>query len=213
MIALTTTRHIIILTLFLISSNAFAQNVFRLEILGGTSLNGSTSGVFNNWGNGWTVAAGGAYRLTRAIDLGANVSYHQYPYRGDNIFLVIPAIAGLRWSVGGQASNVIEGSISARISTSNSFINPYLSLRTGLYRINIGEVVVSEWFDSSPQNVSHSIYRGTGLSATKGFAGLGLGVSVPLDSSIRLIFEARYNETFDAEETFLPIQVAVQIDL
>ena len=195
------------------SSTALAQNVLRLEILGGASLNSLSTGVFSNWGNGWTIGAGCAYRVNKALDLVADVIYHRYPYRGGNVHFVFPAIAGLRWSVSGQSSNVTEGSIAARVSTSNFLINPFLSVRTGLYLMDIGDVIVSKWFDSNPQNVSHSTYQGTGVSTTKGFAAIGFGFSIPLDSSIRVIFEGRLTATFDAKESFLPMQATIQIDL
>ena len=79
--------------------------------------------------------------------------------------------------------------------------------------MNIGDVVVSEWLDSTPRNVSHSTYDGTGISKTKAFAAVGLGVSIPFNSSIRVIFEGRFTETFDAEETIFPIQSTIQIDM
>jgi hypothetical protein len=206
-------KYIFIVGFFVTSSTSFAQNVLRLEILGGVSFNSTTAGVFSNWGNGWTIGAGGAYRVGTAIDLIANAVYHRYPFHGDNLQLVFPAIEGLRWSVSGQASTVIEGSIAARFSISNSFINPFLSLRTGLFFMNTGSVVVSEWFDSNPQDVSHSTYNGTGVSTTKGFAAIGLGFSIPLDVGIRVIIEGRFTETFDAKEFFLPMQATVQIDI
>jgi hypothetical protein len=207
-------KRILILILFLVpSSSMLAQEALRLEILGGASFNNLAAGVFSNWGDGWMIGAGGAYRATKSIEIVGDVIYSRYPYSGANIPVVVPDIAGLRWSVSGQPSDVIEGSIGGRLSTSSSFIDSFLSLRTGFYRINIGDVVVSEWLDSDPRNVFRSTYQGTGVSTTKGFAALGLGVSVPFDSKIKLIFEGRFAETFDAEESFLPIQVAIQIGL
>lgn len=204
------TTFVFILTL---SQLIYAQNYLRFQVGGGASLNNLTTGILSNWGDGWTLGGGLSHSIGSQIDLAMNVSYSRYPYHGDNLQLAFPAIAGLYWSASGRPSNVIEASISARFSSSLFFIKPFLSLTTGLYRINIGEIIVSTWFDKSPQNVSRSTYNGSGVSTTKVFGALGAGFSIPLDSNIRFIIEGRYAQTFDSQEVFFPLLTAVQFDL
>jgi hypothetical protein len=212
-IAMNTAKSILISSLILVSSTSLAQNEFRMEFLGGASVNNLTEGVFSLWGTGWNIGTGGAYRAANGVELAANVIYQRYPFRGGTLELVTPAVQGFRRRVSGQASDVIEGSIAARFSASNSLINPILSLRTGLYFMNVGNVLVSEWLDVDPQNVSQSTYHGTGVSRTKLFGAVGFGVSILTNSTIRVIVDGQFTETLDGEETFLPIQITIQIDL
>jgi hypothetical protein len=206
-----TAKCIFLLSIFFASSTMLAQNVLRLEVIGGASLNGTAEGALRGCGNGWSIGAGGAYRIAKGIDLAANAVYHRYPYRG--LQIVAPAVYGYGSSISGQASSVVEGSIAVRFFSLNSFINPFLSLRTGLYFISIGEVVISEWLYSDPQNVSHWTYHGTGISTIKGFGSVGLGFSIPMGSRIGVLFEGRITETFDLEEFIIPMQATIQIGL
>ncbi|MCX6145567.1 MAG: hypothetical protein NTZ35_20360 [Ignavibacteriales bacterium] len=190
-----------------------AQGNFRLQVVGGGSLNSPTTGVFSNWGDGWTLGGGFSHSISPSIDLALNIGYARYPYQGRNLQLAFPAVVGLRWSISGQSSNVIEASIAARVSTSALFIDPFLSLTTGLYRFNISEIIISTWFDSSPQNMSRSTYIGSGVSTTRGFAAIGAGFSIPLGSSIRVTLEGRFAQTFHSKEIFVPLLTTVQFDL
>ncbi len=199
-------KYIFLLVIFLVSSTSLAQNVFRLEIIGGASLNGT-------WGSGWSIGTGGVYRIGKGIDLAADAIYHRYPYRAENLHMVVPAVYGYRSSVSGQASSVIEGSIAVRFFSSNSFISPFLSLRTGVYFMHIGEVVVSEWPYSDLQSVSHWTYHGTGVSTVKGFGSAGLGFFIQFGSHVGVLFEGRITETFDLEEFIIPLQGTIQIGL
>ncbi|MGA9363371.1 MAG: hypothetical protein WBW16_03290 [Bacteroidota bacterium] len=202
-----------VVAILTLAQSVHPQNNFRVQLTGGASFNTPPSGVFSNWGNGWTLSGGLAYPITSSLELGLNMAYSRYPYQGDNLQLVFPAIAGLRWSVLGEPSNVIEGSIAARVSTNASFICPYLSLAAGLHRLNVGEIIISEWFSSNPQNVSQSTYNGSGTSTTKSFAALGVGFFVPLDSNIRIGLEGRVAQSFDSKERFVPLLATVQVDL
>ena len=154
-----------------------------------------------------------SHSLNSQIDIAMNVSYSHYPYRGGNLQLIAPQVVGYRMSVSGTPTSIIEASVSARFTSSRPFIKPFLSLTTGLYQINIGEIIISSWHEKSPQNVSYSIYNGSGKSITKVFAALGAGISIPLNSNIRLTVEGRYSQTFDSKEIFLPLLTEVQFDL
>lgn len=196
-----------------LSQLMYAQNYSRVQIGGGTSFNHLTTGILSNWGDGWTIGGGLSHSLNPQIDLTMNVSYSSYPYHGGNLQLIAPQVAGYRMNVSGMPTSIIEASVSARFSSSPLFIKPFLSLTTGLYRINIGEIILSYWLEKSPQNVSYHTYNGSGKSTTNVFAALGAGISIQLTSKLRLIIEGRYSQTFDSKEVFLPLLTAVQFDL
>ncbi|MGA2623858.1 MAG: hypothetical protein ABSF91_08405 [Bacteroidota bacterium] len=196
-----------------LTTSSHAQSTLRPEVLAGVSPSGLTTGVLSNWGDGWTIGGGVAYPASSAVDLALDITYSSYSYRGDNLWLVFPAIAGLRWSVSGAPSNVVEASLAARLGSSGSIINPFLSLRTGICRLNTGEIVVSTWFDSNPRNVSRSTYSGSGVQMTKGFASLSFGLAIPLNANIRVRLEGGLTQTFDLEEGFIPLLSTVQFDL
>jgi hypothetical protein len=200
--------------MILINHVLYAQNQFRIEIQGGPSLNSNAlnGGLFSNWGNGLIVGGGIAYHVFPSFDLVMNVSYQGYPYQGDNLQLVAPAVLGFRQKVTGKESNIFEASLAIRTSPTNSIIFPYFSLRTGVFRVNVGEIIVSSWFESSPENISRGTYHGTGTFDTKLFAALGLGFGVRLNSRFRAMVESRITQTFDLEQTFVPILLTLQLD-
>jgi hypothetical protein len=204
---------IILITTLFVSPLLLAQHNFRLELLAGASLNNQSTGVFSNWGNGWTVGAGASYPLRESLDLDLNATYAHYPYRGGNVQIAVPQIVGFRLNLSGQPSSILEASLAIRFTTLGSPINPFFSLRAGLYRISLGEIQVSSWLDSNPQNISQSTYSGSGVSDNKGFAALGVGFSVPLGTRIRLNFEGRLTQTFDSKEKFIPLLSSLQFDL
>ncbi len=208
-------KRLILTAVFILafSQLIYAQNYLRAYIGGGASLNNLTNGILSNWGNGWIFGGGLSHSIGTQIDLTMNISYSRYPYLGGNLQLIVPAIAGFRLGVSGNSTNIIEASVSARFTSSLSFIKPFLSLTTGLYRINIGKIIISSWLEKSPQNVSYSIYNSSGKSITKVFAALGAGISISLNSNIGLIIEGRYAQTLDSKEIFLPLLAAAQIDL
>ncbi len=190
-----------------------AQTDVRFEGSGGPSFNTPTTGVFRNWGNGWTLGGGFSHPLNEAVELTLNIAYSSYPYRGGYVEFLIPAVLGFRWRVAGDPSDVLEASIGVRAGTSNSFVNPFLSLNAGLYRLNVGEITISNWMDSSPQDVTRTVYRGSGTSTSTGFVALGVGFKIPLHSSIQLAVEGRITQTINAKESFIPIRASVQFDL
>ncbi len=226
-------QPVIALAVLFVSLSPFthAQDKLRLEVGGGASLNGLTSGVFSNWADGWTLGGGVSHPMSSSIDLTLNLTYHRYPYRGNNLELIMPGGGGLQWRAFGQASNVIETSIAFRFISSGTLISPFLSFRTGLYHFIIGKIEISTWYTHNEANlVSHSIhntsriskpmniiyrstYSGSGTSTTKGFAALGFGCFVPLDSNIRMMFEGRITQTFDSKEKFIPLLAVLQFDI
>src|SRR5665647_1819186 len=95
-------RYLVVLfILFAVITNVIhAQNLFRIEFMGGPSLNlKNNAGLFNNWGNGYLVGGGVVYQLLPSFDLAIDVSYHGYPYKWGNVELTTPDALGLEQSV------------------------------------------------------------------------------------------------------------------
>jgi len=159
------------------------------------------------------LGGGFSHPLSKSVELTLNVAYSGYPYRGGHVEFAVPAVLGFQWRVTGNPSDVLEASIGVRASTSISLISPFLSLTFGLYRFNVGEITISSWMDSTPQNVTRTVYRGSGTSTNTGFVALGLGFKIPLHSSIRMAVEGRITQSVDPRENFIPIRASVQFDL
>jgi hypothetical protein len=83
----------------------------------------------------------------------------------------------------------------------------------GLYAVNIGTVTAAEWLTAKPQNPIHYIYPWSGVSTINGFAALGLGVSIPIDSRIRMMLESRFSQSSSGGESFVPILATMQFDV
>jgi hypothetical protein len=182
--------------------------------MGGPSLNlKNDAGLFNNWGNGYLVGGGVVYQLFPSFDLAINIAYQDYQYRGGNLELIVPDVLGWEQSVSGSGSNVLECSVVFRNTPKNSLFYPIFSFRLGVFRSQIGEVIINEWYDQTPENVSHHKYNCTGIIQTNGFAALGLGFNIPLNEKSRLILESRISQTFDLKQTFIPILLSFQHDL
>jgi hypothetical protein len=210
------TRYLIVLfVLFVVNTNIIhAQNLFRIEFMGGSSLNlKNNAKLFSNWGNGYLIGGGVVYQLFPSFDLAIDIAYQGYPYKGGNLQLVAPDVLGWEQSVSGSGSNVLECSVVFRNTPKNSLFYPIFSLRLGVFRSHIGEVIINEWYDQTPENVNHQKYNGTGIIQTNGFAALGLGFNIPLNEKSRLILESRITQTFDLKQTFIPILLTFQHDL
>lgn len=206
---------IVLFLLMVISSNVIrAQNRFRIELLGGSSLNLKyNSGLFSNWGNGYLVGGGVVYQLFPSFELAVDVAYHGYPYIGGNLDLVVPDWLGWEQSTSGSRSNILEFSAVFKNTPKKFLFYPVFSFRLGVFRTHIGDIIVSEWDAQTPENVSHLKYHGSGINQTNGFAALGLGFNIPLYENSRLILESRITQTFDLKQTFIPILLTYQYDL
>lgn len=54
--------------LFVVSGIAPGQSRFAVELHGGESFTAVNPGTLSNWGNGWTIGRGLAYRITPVRD-------------------------------------------------------------------------------------------------------------------------------------------------
>ena len=209
-------KNIISLTLIALfySCNALGQTNLRIEIQGGKSYNAFGQGTMSNWGDGWAIGGGVGYRIMTNTDVTLNLLYSYYPYTGNSLLLAFPDIAGLRYSVSGQPSNAYETSIGMRFSSPQvHFINPFISLRMGLYILNAGDITISEWFDSNPQKVSYSKYYDSGVSSTDIFVRIGIGFIIPVNSKIGLGLEGRFSQLLISKGSFLPVIASINYNL
>ncbi|HUI29012.1 MAG TPA: hypothetical protein VLX91_02255 [Candidatus Acidoferrales bacterium] len=199
---------------FCVSSTAFGQSKLAIEVLGGESFNAVNSGgTLSNWGNGWTVGGGLAYHVMPNVDIDFDLCYDRYPYEGGHVELVLPAVAGLRYAVTGKPSIAEEASLGVRFTAATPVVSPFLSVKGGLRNLSTGKIDVAEWFDPTPQDVSHWTYNGTGSSNINFFAAVGFGLLVPINSMVCVSIEGRFTQVFVPNEIFVPLAARVQFNL
>jgi len=199
-----------IMMVLLVPCYSSGQTMMQFEILGGRSYYTLDQGTLSNWGDGWIIGGEFGYRILPHTDLTFNLLYSKYFYTGNNIELAFPAIAGLRYSVSGQPSNTYETSVGIRFNSQAKFINPFISLRAGVFMLNEGDIIISQWFDSNPQNVSHTKYYDSGVSSTNLFAGVGIGFIIPVSSRFGIGVEGRFSLLMNAKGAFLPVLASFQ---
>jgi len=198
--------------LLLLSSAGFAQSKWKPEIQGGCNF--ISSGVlFGNWGNGWDAGAGVSYQLKPSLQIAANTSYHYFPYKGGHVFYAVPRVLGINSSVEGEKSYAYEASFSARLNTAKSKYSPFVSFRSGLYYLNIGQINVKIWLGETPLDGDIYPYAGTGKAVLKGFGSVGLGFNIPIASRWAIRLESGYTSTFDGSQQLFPVLSTIQFNL
>lgn len=207
----------IILFIFIVlfySCNSFSQTNLQFEIFGGKYYNFLDQGILNNWGDGWAVGGGLGYRILPHSDLIFNLTYSHYPFTGNNVFLITSLdVVGSGYNVSGEPSNVYEASIGIKFNSNIKFINPFISINTGLYIINAGNIIISNWLGPNPHNVSHYKYYDSGISSTNMFAGIGIGFMVPVYSNFGIGIEGGFNVLFNSKGSFQPLMASIQYEL
>jgi len=211
----TTTVIFIAAILLFLPSSLYAQKGLRYELHTGMAFIVPTRSVLSNWDDGWTLGFGVAYQIYPNIQIVPSVSYQQFRYTGQNLQLVFPHIAGLRWSAAGKPSQAYETSFALRFIAPGKFIKPFIFFKGGAYFITIGEILITTWFQDHPQDMYRSLYRGSGTSITKGLISLGYGINIPINSALAIQFETGYAQTFDENDAnvFFSFRSAVQIGL
>lgn len=204
----------VIAVAFFVSRSAVAQSRFSVEVLGGESFNAlNEGGYLGNWGNGWTIGGGVAYRASPNVNIGVNLSYNYYPFRGGHLELVFPAIAGLRYSVSGKPSTAEEASLVMRFTAPTRFVTPYLSVTGGISNFFVGSIDVVQSLGSGPTAVSSSRYTGSGRSTLNFFSAVGLGLLIPVNTAVAVSIEGRFSHMFTQNSDFMPMIAEVQFDL
>ncbi len=191
-------------------AKSLAGDVFRVEASSGITIMESSQSLLSHWNNGWTAGMGVGYPLSASCEIGASLFYHRFPF-GNNLSLAFPAVWGFRWRVDGKATNMYEAAVEVRFTLPTSFLRPFLSVRGGVCATTVGQVLVTTWMETSPQNTSSSVYRGTGESLTRGFGGAGLGFRMPLYSNLQFGVEGRCTAAFDGSYTFWPVLGTIQL--
>ena len=208
-------KRIFLLIMFIIfySFNSFSQTNIQFEILGGKYYNFLNQGVLNNWGDGWAVGGELGYRILPHSDLIFNLTYSHYPFTGNNVFLTVLDFVGYEYNISGEPSNVYKASMGIKFNSSIKFINPFISINTGLYIINAGNIIISDWIVPNHQNVSHYKYYGSGTSSTNMFAGIGIGFMVPVYSNLGIGIEGGFDVLFNSKGSFQPLIASIQYEL
>ena len=199
---------LIIIIVFLSPLN-IPQSKFKIGLSGGYSLNILKPEILQNWNDGLCAGGEFTYSLVSNIDLGLNFNYYYYPFNGRYLQIITPAVVGLSYKIEGTSSDAEEVSICTRFIKTAAFLNSYLIIKTGVYRINIGEVKL--W---GLNNTSYSRYWSNGISKTNVFASFGYGVIIPFSAGTRLLIEGYFQQVFsEAGITTFPIQAMFQYSL
>ncbi|HEY6952288.1 MAG TPA: hypothetical protein VI758_07760, partial [Bacteroidota bacterium] len=170
-------------------------------------------GVYANWADGWTAGGGLSFSISNRSDLLFEGRLSYLPYEGNNLELAFPAIAGLRWSVTGQPTRIYETAVGVRFRTPGTFVKPFLAVRAGLVVTEIGRIIISEWFEGQPDNISRGLYGNSGKTVARAAGSVGIGGIIPITAGFAFITEARFEIVFATEQVFLPIALSAQLEL
>ena len=190
--------------------SCLADDAISIEVGGGKTFLGLDEGVLNNWHDGWMISPVITYEIRPTIELCGIFSFHHFYFDGNNLEFAVPELEGLRVKTDGQSTNIYETSIGFRfIASPNSKVQPFISVRSGLYFMDIGKVNVTYLLNSQPY--SEFEYHGTGTTVTKMFSAVGIGVSVPVNSYLQISVEGQFTMTFDGIDILLPIAATAKI--
>lgn len=206
------------------SATAFPQDRWHVEIQGGRTIAGLIQTSLNSNG-GWNVGAGVGYDLTEGVQLMAHGTYHSFGFAPNNLPLAGPIVApdvyigtipGYPLTITGERSKLYEGALEFRVISTRSVIEPYLSIQSGLYLLEIGRVEIagSAAIARPADQTSLGVYEGTGESVVRGFASMGMGLNIPFGDRVSIAIQGSYARTFQGDYVFVPISsiVALRFD-
>lgn len=196
-------------------SNVKALSTAKLnyEIGAGYIFNTPFNNLLNNWGNGWSVGYGISYDLNSTLRILANISYQNYGFTGDNVSIALPCIAGLKYDITGENSQIYELSMGLRLMNSEPSTSTFFTIRGGISLIDIGEIIISTWMVDEPEKIHRSKYSDSGKYIVTGFASFGFGGMLPIKHNLNLILESRFTTTNYRLYSFVPISLAFQFKL
>lgn len=204
---------VLFLFLFFVEAKALQRTKCGYEITSGYIFNAFNENLLSNWNNGWTIGFGFSYALNPSTEFLAHSSYQNYSYTGDNISLITPGVVGFRWDVEGEKSQLYELSLGARFVNGKKFIRPFITFRSGLIFMDIGDIIITTWNVQNPKQKNKSNYSGSGEFLIKGLTSFGLGITLPIKQKTELIFESRFSIIFNKISTFIPINFSMRFKL
>lgn len=198
-----------ILVSLVVPMTAQAQQGVHLEVLGGPLF--EPSQVRCDVHVGWTAGLGISYDLGPEVQAVHTVSFCRFPDGGwteeDGYIFWEPVGAA---SGGGQTRDLFfqdgyEVSAAVRFGAPGAHVDSYLSLGVGVQSAKLRREGSFLW---SGETRGH---RGDWV--TKGFTSAGVGVTVPVRRSWRLMLESRLTMATDGTAVFVPVVAGAQLRL
>lgn len=174
----------------------------------------NSDGFYENWDAGTTLSvavAPGAEQTSRA-ELIAILELTRYGYTGDELFLAVPCIDGYRYEVDGEAGHSLGVSGALRYYGRHPEANGrsgYLYFRTGVRRVQLGEIRFTHWWEDEPQTRSTRLLGASGSVEWWTHVGAGCGRSVRLTGSTRLGFEVGVAYSTQQDRLQFPFSVVI----
>ena len=188
--------------LFLLSTPAFSQPNYNLEIYSGYSFNISNN-LLENWGDGLGLGLGVSYNASNRIQLATGFLYQHLSYQGGNVEIMVPAFPGYRPVIDGEATNIYELTILARIRGERRTVSPFLTLGGGIQVVDTGRILIDRAYT----------YGESGKVTQEATGALGIGLSAALRSTMNLMIKIRVTGTSNRESGFLALVSSVQFAL
>lgn|SRR5690554_421228 len=201
---------IFFLSFFLIG-NLSAQNSFSLSLGGGYVSSALDKTKLPYWENGYLINFSSDYKITDKISLFFSTSYQKHIFNENLVNLVVPAVVGYRYSIGGENSTVFDFSIGSRLYMTNARIKPYLGVGIGLLIINQGKVEITNWMEGNP-NKSTSLYSNTDKNYNLAQVNLSFGIEIEIINNLQLVLDGKFVNGFGGPSYF-PLTTSIKFGL
>ena len=201
---------IFFLSVFFISEVS-AQNKFSFSLGGGYVTSALDKTKLPYWEDGYLINFSSDYKVTKEISIFLSSSFQQNYFNSKLVDIVVPAIAGYRYSISGEKSNIIELSVGSRLYISDTRVKPYLGIGTGLLIINQGKVEITNWMEGNP-NRSTSLYSNSNKNYNVAQINIGLGFEVKIINNFNLVLDGKLISCFGGP-TYFPLIASVKYDL
>ncbi|MEJ5351198.1 MAG: outer membrane beta-barrel protein [Melioribacteraceae bacterium] len=201
---------IFFLSFFLIE-NLSAQNNFSLSLGGGYVSSAIDKTKLPYWENGYLINFSSYYNLTDKIALFFSSSFQQHYFNENFVNLVVPAVAGYRYSISGKNSSVFDFTVGGKLYMTYTKIKPYLGIGTGLLLINQGKVEITNWMEGNP-NKSTSLYSDTDKNFSLAQINFGIGLEIELIDNFQLVLDGKLINSFGGPSYF-PLTASIKLGL
>ena len=194
-----------ILLLLLTICFSYSQKRLSYDIYTGIDISKIGNSYLENWGNPWIIGLGINYHLNENAELGLNGFYQNSKYTGENLQLAFLAVAGLKYSVEGENTNIYQLSMVTRLYQKTGLIRSYFVFGTGVYFIDQGTIIISTWFNDDIQEMIRNKYFDSGKSITQAFGSFGIGIKIKILKNVDWRLESSFIFTVDEYQSFLPL--------
>lgn len=205
----------IILIIFFLSHCIFeevsAQNSFGFSLGGGYASSALDKTKLPYWEDGYLINFSSDYKVTDKTSFFLSSSFQQNYFNSRLVDIVVPAIAGYRYSISGENSTVIELSVGSRLYMNNTRLKPYMGVGAGLLFINQGKVEITSWMEGKP-NRTTSLYSNSDKNYNIAQINFGVGLEVSILNNFQLVVDGKLIYGFGGPNYF-PLIASVKYDL